>query len=134
VRDDACARIEGNRISARAFLRNKSADGQSNSGDADQRAGNPSERATYEAGRDEPFERKRPEDRQDEEKRRRDRNARTIFMCWQFGSHVFKLRFAFAMSMRPPEQDKRAFVSENALQLDDGKPNSFHGISAGSLE
>ena len=66
MHDDARARIEGNRISARAFLRNKSASGQRKSGDDDQRAEYSSECTMYEAGRGEPFERERGEDRQDE--------------------------------------------------------------------
>ena len=79
VRDDARARIEWNGISAGAFLRNKSADGQCNSSGEDQGARYPSERALREGGRDKPFERERRGDRQDEQKRRRDRNTGMIF-------------------------------------------------------
>ena len=66
VRDDARARIERDRISAGALLRNKSANVQRNSGDEKQRSKCPSDRSMHEAGRNKPFERKRREDRQDE--------------------------------------------------------------------
>ena len=66
VRDDARARIEGNGISAGAFLRNKSADGQSDSDEEDRRAKYPADRPLREAGRKKPFERQRCDDRQNE--------------------------------------------------------------------
>src|SRR5207237_3746745 len=66
VRDDARARIERDRISAGALLRNKSANVQRNSGDEKQRSKCPSDRSMHEAGRNKPFERTRREDRQDE--------------------------------------------------------------------
>ena len=66
VHDDARARIERDRISAGALLRNKSADVQGEAGDEEQRSKCPSDRSMHEAGRNKPFERKRREDRQDE--------------------------------------------------------------------
>ena len=50
-----------------------------NSGDEDQHANYPSERAMHEAGRGEPFERERCEDRKNEQERWRNRNAGAIF-------------------------------------------------------
>ena len=66
VRDDARARIERDRMSAGALLRNKSVNVQRNSGDEKQRSKCPSDRSMHEAGRNKPFEPKRRKDGQDE--------------------------------------------------------------------
>src|SRR5207249_10145488 len=77
VRDDARARIERDRISAGALLRNNSPTLSAIPATKNS-APSPSDRSMHEAGRNKPFERQTREDRQDEWKRRRNGNARAI--------------------------------------------------------
>ena len=87
VRHDASGRIEWNGISAGAFLRDESTDVSAIPATKNNTPSIHRSAPCTKLVGDEPFDHERYEDRQNEEKRRRDRNAGTIFFRRQFGSH-----------------------------------------------